>query len=87
MLQLAPEQVGPERPVDGLLATPPPAGWSLEGAVPCAWLTGDLSRSGVVGDARGASAELGAQLQQRLVSGWRQLLEDLLRSDWPPRLD
>jgi creatinine amidohydrolase len=41
----------------------------------------------VVGDARGASAELGAQLQQRLVSGWRQLLEDLLRSDWPPRLD
>ena len=85
MLQLAPEQVGPERPVDGLLATPPPAGWSLEGAVPCAWLTGDLSRSGVVGDARGASAELGAQLHGHLVRGWRQLLEDLLRSDWPPR--
>jgi creatinine amidohydrolase len=85
MLELAPEQVGPERPMDGLLATPPPAGWSLEGAVPCAWLSGDLSRSGVVGDARGASAELGGQLQQRLVQGWRQLFADLLHSDWPPR--
>ena len=85
MLQLAPEQVGPDRPMDGLLSTPPPPGWSLEGAVPCAWLTSDLSASGVVGDARGASAELGAQLQQRLVQGWSRLLLELLQSDWPPR--
>ena len=85
MLQLAPELVGPERPVDGLLHEAPPAGWSLEGAVPEAWLTADLSRTGVVGDSRGSSPELGAALEQRLVQGWQQLLEDLLTSSWPPR--
>jgi creatinine amidohydrolase len=85
MLQLAPELVRPERPVDGQLATAAPAGWSLEGAVPDAWLTRDLSRSGVIGDARGASTELGQALLERLVNGWQELLEGLLSSDWPPR--
>jgi creatinine amidohydrolase len=84
MLRLAPELVGPERPVDGLLTVPAPAGWSLEGAVPEAWLTSDLSRSGVIGDARGAGAELGEALLERLVAGWQLLLERLLSSDWPP---
>ena len=84
MLQLAPELVGPERPVDGLLQEPPPAGWSLEGAVPEAWLTADLSSSGVVGDSRGATAELGAALEERLVAGWQTLFTALLRSPWPP---
>ena len=85
MLHLAPELVGPERPVDGLLLEPPPLGWSLEGAVPEAWLTADLSSSGVVGDSRGASAELGEALQERLVRGWQALLTALLQSSWPPR--
>ena len=84
MLHLAPDLVGAERPVDGLLQEPPPPGWSLEGAVPEAWLTTDLSSSGVVGDSRGASAELGAALEERLVSGWQGLLTALLRSSWPP---
>jgi len=84
MLQLAPELVGPERPVDGLLQEPPPPGWSLEGAVPEAWLTADLSSSGVVGDSRGATAELGAALEERLVAGWQALFRALLRSSWPP---
>ncbi|WP_411867276.1 creatininase family protein [Vulcanococcus limneticus] len=84
MLHLAPERVGPERPVDGLLPEPPPPGWSLEGAVPQAWLTADLSRSGVVGDARGASAALGERLFEQLVAGWTRLFTDLLTSDWPP---
>ena len=85
LLQLAPDQVGPERPVDGLLPAPPPPGWSLEGAVPEAWLTHDLSRSGVIGDARSASADLGEALFERLVAGWQSLLQSLLASDWPPQ--
>ena len=84
MLQLAPELVGSERPVDGLLLEPPPAGWSLEGAVPEAWLTADLSSSGVVGDSRGANQQLGAALEQRLVEGWCDLFTALLASNWPP---
>lgn len=61
----------------------PPSGWSLEGACPYAWLTGELSESGVIGDPGGASAELGRQLFQRLVAGWERRLDALVRSDWP----
>jgi creatinine amidohydrolase len=53
--------------------------------VPEAWLTGDLSSTGVIGDARQANAELGAALQHRLVEEWVLLLEGLLRSTWPPK--
>jgi creatinine amidohydrolase len=84
MLHLAPEQVGAERPSDGQQAPAPPAGWSLEGEAPCAWLTGELSRTGVVGSAAGADAALGAALFERLVAGWCERLEALLNSDWPP---
>ena len=34
----------------------PPHGWSLEGAAPCAWLTSDLSETGVIGDSRDHSS-------------------------------
>jgi creatinine amidohydrolase len=84
MLQLAPDQVGPERPCDGLDQLAPPPGWTLEGAVPTAWRTRDLSASGVIGDATGASPALGAALQERLEQGWVSLFEALLQSDWPP---
>lgn len=84
MLHLEPAAVGPQRPVDGRLPPPPP-GWSLEGAAPCSWLSEDLSASGVIGSAEGASAQLGAALFEGLVSGWQHRLDALLRSDWPPR--
>jgi creatinine amidohydrolase len=84
MLHLAPELVGRERPSDGLCEQSIPAGWSLEGAAPTAWMTRDLSTSGVIGDSNGSSAELGAQLWERLVPAWQQRFESLLRSDWPP---
>jgi creatinine amidohydrolase len=56
----------------------------LEGAVPEAWLTADLSSSGVVGDSRGANQGLGAALEQRLMEGWCGLFTALLGSSWPP---
>ena len=88
MLHLHPELVGDARPRDGDHGgdTPgsPPEGWSLEGAAPCAWLTSDLSSTGVIGDASGASAEIGAGLEQRLVQLWRDRFEVLLNSTWPP---
>jgi len=85
MLHLEPAAVGPQRPVDGRAAPPPPPGWSLEGAAPCSWLSEELSASGVIGSAQGASAQLGAALFEGLVSGWQRRLDALLRSDWPPR--
>ena len=88
MLHLHPELVGDARPSDGDHGgdTPgsPPEGWSLEGAAPCAWLTSDLSRTGVIGDASGASAEIGTGLEQRLVQLWQERFEVLLNSEWPP---
>lgn len=85
MLHLAPELVGSQRAPDGLHpSSPPPAGWSWEGQAPTAWLTTDLSRSGVIGDPSNATAELGQQLFEALVNGWTELLQSLLRSDWPP---
>ena len=87
MLHLAPELVGPSRPVDGAHGPgsthAPPDGWSLEGAAPCAWLTSDLSETGVIGDARLASIELGSHLEQALISHWTQRFKSLLCSDWP----
>ncbi len=89
MLSLAPDLVGDDRPIDGdhrtlsSGATPPP-GWSVEGAAPFAWLTTDLSSTGVVGDSRGASADLGRQLEHRLVKHWCALFSNLMASQWPP---
>ena len=88
MLKMAPGLVGSARPVDGF-PTPgsdqqPPEGWSLEGAAPCAWLTDDLSATGVIGDARQASADLGRCLEDRLINHWQKRFQALLTSDWPP---
>ncbi len=89
MLSLAPDLVGQERPCDGehfskeALATPP-KGWSLEGAAPWAWLTKDLSDSGVIGDSRASTKSLGKELEEVLVDHWVNLLTSLLESEWPP---
>lgn len=85
MLHLDPARVGPQRQPDGLGVAPPP-GWSLEGPAPTAWLTRELSDSGVIGDPRGADARLGEALFERLVQHWCERLDALLVSSWPNRL-
>ncbi len=89
MLSLEPSLVGSDRPVDGQhfsaesLATPP-KGWSLEGAAPWAWLTNDLSNSGVIGDSRESNQLLGDAIQEALIDHWIVLLTNLMQSQWPP---
>ena len=61
-----------------------PKGWSLEGASPCAWLTEDLSSSGVIGDASASNAQLGAALENALIDHWKSMFTSLLASEWPP---
>ena len=84
MLHMAPELVQLQQAV-AEPPPPPPPGLSLEGRCPAAWTTGALSRSGTVGDPRGATATLGAALHQKLVQGWTAAFATLLRSSWPPR--
>jgi len=82
MMALNPELVGEERPCEGILKNYP-QGWSLEGNAPIAWLTKDISNSGVIGDSRGANEELGLQLKKLLVNHWYNMLLSLMSSDWP----
>ena len=60
-----------------------PEGWSLEGNAPTAWLTEDLSQSGVIGDSRDANVELGNNLKSLLINHWYKLIKNLMESDWP----
>ena len=82
MLALKPELVGDERPNE-VIKGQIPEGWSLEGNAPTAWLTEDLSKSGVIGDSRGANESLGKDLKELLINHWFKLIMNLMKSDWP----
>ncbi len=89
MLSLEPGLVGPDRPCDGRHtghdnSATPPKGWSLEGPAPCAWLTSDLSETGVIGDSRESNLALGETLESALVDHWVDRLTVLMASNWPP---
>ncbi len=86
MLSFDSDLVGKQRPFDGSYEdkeNSPPSGWSLEGAAPCAWLTHELSKSGVIGDSRRASPDLGDKLRKVLVAHWTELFLNLMDSQWP----
>ena len=61
-----------------------PKGWSLEGSAPCAWMTEDLSPSGIIGDSTSSNPQLGDALENALINHWKSLFISLLESDWPP---
>ena len=82
MLALKPELVGDKRPNE-VLGERIPEGWSLEGNAPTAWLTEDLSKSGVIGDSRGANENLGNNLKTLLINHWYKMIMNLMKSDWP----
>ena len=82
MMALKSELVGDERPCEGIQSQIP-EGWSLEGNAPMAWLTEDLSNSGVIGDSNGSTVELGISLKSLLVDHWYKLILNLMKSDWP----
>ena len=46
-------------------------------------MTNDLSKSGVIGDSRGANEKLGNDLRELLVKHWYKLFLSLMSSDWP----
>ncbi len=78
MLSLLPEQVkmslaqreyAPQLPDKSLL--------SLEGDLSFAWLTRDISKSGVIGDPTKASREKGEILLNSLAQSWSQLIKEV----------
>lgn len=84
LLSLLPNQVKmdravaeypPELPEESLL--------SMEGKLPFAWVTRDLSKSGVVGDPTTATREKGDRLLESVSDGWVQVIQDIYKFRQP----
>ncbi|NEO82672.1 MAG: creatininase family protein [Spirulina sp. SIO3F2] len=56
---------------------------SLEGQLPFAWTTDELSQTGVIGDATVATKEKGDRLLNSLAQGWVQVLEEIYHFTQP----
>ena len=84
MLSILPDQVQMDQAVceypHGL---PENSLLSMEGALPFAWVTRDLTRSGVLGDATVATRAKGDRLLQSLAEGWVQLIQDVYKFQQP----
>ena len=50
---------------------------SLEGRLPFPWVTKELSKSGVIGDATVATKDKGDRILESLTKGWIELIEDI----------
>lgn len=86
LLSLLPDQVRMEAAVAEYPPDLPPQSLlSLEGRLPFAWVTRDLSQSGVIGDPHPASRGKGDRLLQSLVEGWVHVLEEIHRFHPPQR--
>ncbi len=56
---------------------------SLEGNLPFAWLTKELSKSGVIGDATVATKEKGDRLLESLAKSWAQVIREVYQFRQP----
>ncbi|BFM38286.1 creatininase family protein [Synechocystis sp. LKSZ1] len=77
MMALLPHQVDSEQLVKEYPQGLPEGLLSLEGQLPFAWLTREISRSGVIGDATTATVEKGEQLLSSLAAGWVQAITEV----------
>jgi creatinine amidohydrolase len=77
MLSLLPDRVKMDRAIAEYPQGLPKSSLSMEGNLPFAWLTSDLSKSGVLGDPTVATKEKGDRLLASLVTGWIQAIADI----------
>ena len=84
MLAILPEQVKLEAavteyphglPADSLL--------TMEGKLPFAWTTRDLSQSGVLGDPTAATKEKGDRIWESVADGWVKVIQDVYAFQQP----
>ncbi|NES94251.1 MAG: creatininase family protein [Desertifilum sp. SIO1I2] len=84
LLSLLPEQVKMDRAVaEYPPELPPDTLLSLEGKLPFAWVTRDITKSGVVGDATGATREKGDRLLESVSDGWVKAIQDIYQFRQP----
>lgn len=78
MLSILPEQVKMEAAVaEYPKDLQKPSLLSMEGKLPFAWVTQDLSRSGVLGDPTLATKEKGDRILESVSDGWAQVIKDI----------
>lgn len=84
MLSLLPEQVKMEQAVcEFPPSLPENSLLSMEGKLPFAWTTKELSKSGVMGDATNATKEKGERLLESVADGWVDVLADIYKFRQP----
>lgn len=83
LLSILPEQVKMERAVCEYPHLPEASLLSMEGKLPFAWVTRDLSKSGVMGDATVATKEKGDMLLESVSDGWVKVIEDVYKFRQP----
>lgn len=83
MLALLPDQVKMVLAATEYPPLPPMELLSVEGPLPFAWVTRDLSASGVIGDPTAASLEKGKQLLDSLAVGWVRVIAEIHRFRMP----
>ena len=55
----------------------------MEGKLPFAWLTKELSKSGVMGDATTATKEKGDRILQSVADGWVKVIREVYQFQQP----
>ena len=84
LLSILPEQVKMERAVaEYPHDLPEDSVLSMEGKLPFAWVTRDVSQSGVMGDATVDTKEKGDRLLESLSDGWVRVIEDVYQFRQP----
>ena len=58
---------------------------SMEGQLPFAWVTRDLTKSGVLGDATAATREKGDKILESLAESWAKVIADVYKFRQPNR--
>ncbi|NET34340.1 MAG: creatininase family protein [Cyanothece sp. SIO1E1] len=84
MLSILPDQVKMEAAVPEYpYGLPEDSLLSMEGKLPFAWTTRDLSQSGVLGDPTTATREKGDRLLESVSNGWVQVIQDIYQFQQP----
>lgn len=84
MLSMLPDVVRMDRAVteypQGL---PTDSMLSMEGKLPFAWLTRELTRSGVLGDGKAATKEKGDRILESIIDSWVRVIRDVYKFQQP----
>ena len=84
MLSLLPKQVQMDKAVEEYpQGLPGDSLLDMEGKLPFAWLTKELSRSGVMGDATAATKKKGDRILESVANGWVEVIQDVYKFQQP----